>query len=77
MAIMLETILDVLKTTDFEGNIDKITLETLFEDVGLDSLEKMNFFLELEEQLNIRMNDSQFEFIDSFSDLIEFIRKNS
>jgi len=76
MEITFAMLLDLLKETDFEGDITKITEETSFEEAGLDSLETMNLFLEIEEKFHITLADPQFEFIDSFGELMKFIKKN-
>lgn len=50
---------------------DEITLETTFEDLGVDSLDLFQIVIEIEEAFNIKIENA--ENIKSVKDAVEFI----
>ncbi|NLM34507.1 MAG: acyl carrier protein [Clostridiales bacterium] len=53
---------------------DEITMETTFEDLGVDSLDLFQIVIEIEEAFNIKIEDA--ENIKSVKDAVEFIESH-
>lgn len=56
---------------DFKICDDNLCLD--FEDLGLDSLDIMDLFSELETNFNVKVDDSQFAELNSIESLIKFL----
>lgn len=48
---------------------------TTFEDMGLDSLDKIEACMELEDEFYIEIPDHAMELIDTFGELVEYINR--
>ncbi|MBU5486357.1 acyl carrier protein [Clostridium sp. MSJ-11] len=54
---------------------EKVTLETSFEDLGVDSLDLFQIVIEIEEEFNIEIEDA--ESIRTVSDAVNFVQKRA
>jgi acyl carrier protein len=50
---------------------DEITMETTFEDLGLDSLDGLNLIFELEEEFDIMVPDDKVQSMKSVAEVVE------
>lgn len=54
---------------------EKVTLETSFEDLGVDSLDLFQIVIEIEEEFNIQIEDA--EAIKTVSDAVNFVQERA
>ncbi len=54
---------------------ETISLESSFEELGLDSLDKVTLLFELEQQLNLSIPDEEFRSVRTVSEAVETISK--
>lgn len=57
---------------------DEITTEASFvDDLGFDSLDVVNLIMEIEDEFEIEIPDSEAEKINTVGEMIEYIQKNN
>jgi acyl carrier protein len=49
--------------------------ETTFEDMGLDSLDKVEACMDIEDEFNIEIPDDAMSYIDTFGELVEYVTR--
>jgi acyl carrier protein len=49
--------------------------DTTFEDMGLDSLDKVEACMDIEDEFNIDIPDEVMEYLDTFGELVEYINR--
>lgn len=54
---------------------DSLTLETTFDSLGADSLDMVEFSMEVEEEFGIAIEQSDIAAISTLGDAVEFIKK--
>ncbi|MEW9096803.1 MAG: acyl carrier protein [Clostridiaceae bacterium] len=54
---------------------EKVTLETSFEDLGIDSLDLFQIVIEIEEEFNVQIEDA--EMIKTVSDAVNFVQERA
>lgn len=54
---------------------EKVTLDTSFEDLGVDSLDLFQIVIEIEEEFNLQIEDA--EAIKTVSDAVAFVEERS
>jgi acyl carrier protein len=69
-----QTIKDIL-VEKFDVDPDDIMDETNFDSLGIDSLEKIEFAMELEDKADVLLTDEQLEDINTITDLIKVIEE--
>ena len=52
---------------------DSISVSATFDELGMDSLDKIEMIMRLEETLNIHIDDNKFEHISSIADAINYL----
>ena len=52
-----------------------VTMDTNLKDLGLDSLDFLNFILDLEKELNVKIDDNQLLKLKTIKDVVEEINK--
>lgn len=52
-----------------------ITPQSTFEDMGLDSLDKIELMMDLEDEFRIEIPDAASPYIDTYGELIEYISR--
>lgn len=55
----------------------EITENTTFEDMGLDSLDKIELCMELEDEFDIEIPDDAMTYIDTYGELVQFIQSQT
>lgn len=76
---MLELIKNLLKQLKPDLNISQITEETdLIDEIGLDSLETIQFILGLEDDCDVEIDFDSFEFdlLHRVGDLVQYLKKS-
>ena len=71
-----EVFADVLRLQPEE--IEKITPATSFDDLNMDSLDRVELVMELEEkfeEFNVKISDEEAEKIQTFGEVIRYIKK--
>ena len=56
----------------FDFNIEELRLETTLEDLGLDSLDKIEFMFDIENEFNIKIPDQEFKVI-TIQDMVDAV----
>ncbi len=69
-------IVDVI-TENFDVDIDDIKDDSRIEDLNLDSLERVELILELENEFNISISDEEANDFKTIEDIISFVKANS
>lgn len=54
-------------------DMEKISLDTSFDDLGVDSLDLFQIIIEIEEEFDIRIEDA--EIINTVSDAVDFVEE--
>jgi len=54
---------------------DKVTLETSFEDLGVDSLDLFQLIIEIEEEFKVQIEDA--ESIKTVGDAVKYVENNA
>jgi acyl carrier protein len=49
--------------------------ETTFEEMGLDSLDKVEACMDIEDEFNIEIPDDAMSYIDTFGELVEYVTR--
>lgn len=75
MVITSANIIGIIKGLDTTTDVPSIKIDTLFEEVGLDSLDRMNLFLDIEEKFNIKITDDDFNQLNCIKDIINYCRE--
>lgn len=52
-----------------------ILSQSTFDDMGLDSLEKVEAFMDIEDEFNLDIPDEVIELIDTFGEIVEYINR--
>ena len=60
-----------------EVSIDKLTMETTFEDIDADSLDIVELVMALEEEFDLEISDQEIENIKTIGDVVKYIESNS
>jgi acyl carrier protein len=68
-----DRVLLVLENIVLQGY--EITEDTTFPDMGLDSLDKIELCMDLEDEFGIEIPDDAMGYIDTFGELVEFISR--
>jgi acyl carrier protein len=63
----------VLENMVLQGH--DILNETTFEEMGLDSLDKIEACMDIEDEFNIDISDDAMEMLDTFGELVEYINR--
>lgn len=71
--VTIEQILDILKKSGADVNVQDISPQQTFESIGLDSLDMFNFFTEIDEKLGIDVPDEDFEKLDTLEKLKDYL----
>ncbi len=56
-----------------EVAVDKLTMETTFEDIDADSLDIVELVMALEEEFDLEISDQEIENINSVGDVVKYI----
>lgn len=56
-----------------EISVDRLSLETTFEDIDADSLDIVELVMALEEEFDLEISDQEIENIKSVGDVVRFI----
>ncbi|MBW6463588.1 MAG: acyl carrier protein [Dethiobacteria bacterium] len=56
-----------------EVGIDKLTLDTTFEDIDADSLDIVELVMALEEEFDLEISDQEIENIKTVGDIVRYI----
>lgn len=75
MEITSSDILAIIKGLDTMADVSSIKSDTLLEEAGLDSLDRMNLFLDIEEKFNVKISDDDFNQLNSIKDIIKFCKE--
>ena len=66
--------LDIINILHEKGFTDEADLETLLEDeLGLDSLDKVELVMEIEKRFNIRIDDSEADKLLTLGDVVNLV----
>ncbi len=56
-----------------EVAVDKLTMETTFEDIDADSLDIVELVMALEEEFDLEISDQEIENINTVGDVVKYI----
>jgi acyl carrier protein len=56
---------------------DKLTLETTFDSLGADSLDMVEFSMDVEEEFGVTIEQADIAAINTLGDAVEFIKKKA
>ena len=56
----------------FDFNVEELTLETTLENLGLDSLDKIEFMFDIENEFHIKIPDEEFK-VTTIRDMVDAI----
>jgi len=74
MEIETSELMETIKGIDTIANVSLIKNDTLFEDAGMDSLDRMNLLLDIEERFDIKIPDEVFNKLNSIDDIIRYCK---
>ena len=77
MDIKVSDIVAIIKGLNTMVPISSMKSDTLFEDAGMDSLDRMNLFLEIEEQFSLKIPDTDFNELNSIDAIIQYLKRIS
>lgn len=60
-----------------EINEDAITLDTTWDEMGIDSVELVEFVFEVESKFGMEVSDDAFEEIKTLKDVVDYIEHNA
>lgn len=60
-----------------EINEDAITLDTTWDEMGIDSVELVEFVFEVESKFGLEVSDDAFEEIKTLKDVVDYIEHNA
>jgi acyl carrier protein len=60
-----------------EVGIDKLTLDTTFEDIDADSLDIVELVMALEEEFDLEISDQEIENIKTIGDVVRYIESKA
>lgn len=72
---MLEKIIDILRSV-YKIRNEVITLETSLDELGLDSLERVELVIDLEGEFNVKFTDDDILYMKNVDDLVNTIIRN-
>ena len=70
-------LVDILKSTGFEGDLAEADFYKSFTDIGLDSLDVFGFFSAIETTLGVSVSDAELSRIKSLDDTYVFLIKST
>ncbi len=56
---------------------EKITLESSLEDLGMDSLDVVDLFMNIEDEFNIELPEDEMENLKTLGDLVEYVEAHN
>lgn len=59
---------------EFEQVVEKLTLDTKFEDIGMDSLDVIELSMVFEEEFDIELSDRQIERVVTIEDALNLVK---
>ncbi|MCJ7806400.1 MAG: acyl carrier protein [Clostridia bacterium] len=59
--------------TQLETAVDKLSMETTFEDIDADSLDIVELVMALEEEFDLEISDQEIENIKTVGDIVRYI----
>jgi len=74
MEIETSELMETIMGIDTIANVSLIKNDTLFEDAGMDSLDRMNLLLDIEERFDIKIPDEVFNKLNSIDDIIRYCK---
>eukprot|EP01116_Phalansterium_solitarium_P019245 TRINITY_DN5314_c0_g1_i1.p2 TRINITY_DN5314_c0_g1~~TRINITY_DN5314_c0_g1_i1.p2 ORF type:complete len:122 (-),score=9.92 TRINITY_DN5314_c0_g1_i1:221-586(-) len=75
-SVVTDRVLNVIQSFHKVGPSVKVTPESTFSDLGLDSLDSVEVVLALEDEFTIEIPDAEAEKIQSASDAVKYIASN-
>lgn len=72
---MLDKIIDILRSV-YKIRNEAITLETTLDELGLDSLERVELVIDLEGEFNVKFTDDDILYMKNVDDLVNTIIRN-
>ena len=72
---MLEKIIDILRRV-YKIRNEVITLETSLDELGLDSLERVELVIDIEGEFNVKFTDDDILYMRNVEDLVNTIIRN-
>ena len=73
MTFTLEDIMEAIKKTDTQIDLSKLTPDAVLTEIGADSLDMMNLFVELESALGFSIPDHVFDELKSARQIYEYL----
>lgn len=73
--VTLENLVILMKRADIDFEISSSDLEKEFSDIGLDSLDTFNFFIEVNDEYGVMIPDEDFDSVNSLSKTIDYINE--
>jgi len=74
MEITVSEVMEIVNGIDTITNVSTIENDTHFEEAGLDSLDRMNLFLDIEERFKIKIQDEEFNKLNCIDDIISYLK---
>ena len=71
--VTLEKLVELMAQADISVAKDDVAPETTFSELGLDSLDIFNFFVEVDNELGVAIPDEDFEQLNSFATLLDYV----
>jgi len=75
MEITVPEVIEIVNGIDTITDVSAIKNDTNFEDAGLDSLDRMNLFLDIEERYKIKIEDEDFNKLNCIDDIVLYLKK--
>ena len=74
MKFNVQDLIEAIKQADTQMESDKLTPEAKFSDLGADSLDMMNIFVELEDVIGFMVPDEDIDQLTCVNDIYEYVQ---
>lgn len=74
MKINVDELMELLKVIETTANVAAMKSDSLFDEVGLDSLDLMNLFLDIEERFGVKIPDEDIIQLKNIDEIVAYCR---
>lgn len=68
-----DKIKEIIKAINSRADIDTLKDDALLDDQGIDSLDMLNIFLQVEEVFHIKISDEDVDRLKTVNDLVDYV----
>lgn len=75
MLLQKETLIKIINDAETQMNLEALTDNIKFEDIGADSLDIMNILMGVQEEIHKELPDEDIDQLQSIEDILNYVNK--